>query len=80
MTVHCARTVTGEIPVSNDMMLLNLCKHFHYPILLSSDSHGTEHIGDFSHAMELIRLAEFPEELILNRSSGEFLSWLEKWL
>jgi putative hydrolase len=29
--------------------------------------------------MELIRIAEFPEELILNRSSGEFLSWLEKW-
>ena len=63
----------------NDMMLLNLCKHFHYPILLSSDSHGTGHIGNFDHAMELIRIAEFPEELILNRSSGEFLSWLEKW-
>ena len=38
----------------NDMMLLNLCKHFHYPILLSSDSHGTGHIGNFDHAMELI--------------------------
>ena len=63
----------------NDMMLLNLCKHFHYPILLSSDSHGTGHIGNFDHAMELIRIAEFPEELILNRSSGEFLSWLENW-
>lgn len=63
----------------NDMMLLNLCKHFHYPILLSSDSHGTEHIGEFDHALELIRLAEFPEELILNCSSSEFLSWLEKW-
>ena len=37
------------------------------------------HIGNFDHAMELIRIAEFPEELILNRSSGEFLSWLEKW-
>ncbi len=57
----------------HDLMLLHLCKHFHYPILLSSDSHGTTHIGDFKHAMEMIKLAEFPKELILNYSCKDFL-------
>ena len=52
----------------NDLMLLNLCKHFKYPILLSSDSHGPKYVGNFDHAMEMVRLAEFPKELILNYS------------
>ena len=53
---------------ANNLMILNLCKHFHYPVLLSSDSHGPEHVGDFSYALELVKLAEMPEELILNYS------------
>ncbi len=53
---------------ANNLMILNLCKHFHYPVLLSSDSHGSEHVGDFSYALELVKLAEMPEELILNYS------------
>lgn len=60
----------------NDLMILNLCKHFHYPVLLSSDSHGTKHVGDFTYALELVKLAEFPDELILNYSKREFLSFL----
>lgn len=53
----------------NDLMLLNLCKHYRYPVLLSSDSHGTGHIGDVSYALELAKKAEMPEGLILNYSA-----------
>lgn len=53
---------------ANDLMILNLCKHFHYPILLSSDSHGPGHVGDMSYALELVKLADFPDELIINTS------------
>ncbi len=62
----------------NDLMILNLCKYFHYPVLLSSDSHGTEHVGDFQYALELVERAEFPKELVLNYSVNELRSWLEK--
>lgn len=62
----------------NDLMILNLCKHFHYPVLLSSDSHGPEHVGDFRYALELVEQAEFPKELVLNYSTNELMSWLEK--
>ena len=60
----------------NDLMILNLCKHFHYPVLLSSDSHGTKHVGDCVHAQELTRLAQVPDNLILNYSPGKLRSFL----
>lgn len=62
----------------NDLMILNLCKHFHYPVLLSSDSHGREHVGDFKYALDLAHLAEMPDELIMNYSVNSFRQFLEK--
>lgn len=53
---------------ANNLTILNLCKHFRYPVLLSSDSHGPEHVGDMSYALELVKLADFPDELIINTS------------
>ena len=60
----------------NALMILNLCKHFHHPVLLSSDSHGTMHVGDCSYAEELVKLAGLPEELVLNYSPSRFKSFL----
>lgn len=50
----------------NNLLILYLCKLGHYPFILSSDSHGTDHIGDFSSISNLLQLAEIPKELILN--------------
>lgn len=61
----------------NDLMILNLCRHFHHPVVLSSDSHGTKHVGDFQYALELVKLAEMPEDLILNYSAKAFRCFLE---
>ena len=41
-----------------DLLILNLSKHFNYPVLFSSDSHGIEHIGDFQYAEALARKAD----------------------
>lgn len=62
----------------NDLIILNLCRHFHYPVILASDSHGTRHVGDFSHALELIALAGMPESLIMNYSAKAFKCFLER--
>lgn len=62
----------------NDLMILNLCRHYHYPVILSSDSHGTEHVGDVSYALELAEKAEMPKELILNYSTKELKCFLYK--
>ena len=50
----------------NDRMILSLCASLQIPILLSSDSHGPEHVGDFPHAERFVHEALFPESLILN--------------
>ena len=62
----------------NDLMILNLCRHFHYPVVLASDSHGTRHVGDFSYALELAKLAGMPESLIMNYSMKAFKCFLER--
>lgn len=60
----------------NDRTILRLCQKYHYPVLLSSDSHGHSHIGDFTYALALIQEMNFPRELIINRSAEEFLQFL----
>ncbi len=61
-----------------DLVLLNLSVHFGYPVLFSSDSHGTKYIGDFTYAADAARLAGVPRNLILNYSAGSLLSFLAK--
>ena len=46
--------------------ILRCCRKYDLPLLLSSDSHGPEHIGDFTCAAEFVHQAMFPEQLILN--------------
>lgn len=51
---------------ANVLEILRCCVKYQVPILLSSDSHGTAHVGDFTHAAEFVHQAMFPESLILN--------------
>ncbi|MCI9441577.1 MAG: phosphatase [Ruminococcus sp.] len=62
----------------NDLMILNLCMHYHYPVILASDSHGPGHVGDVSCALELAKKAELPEQLILNYSARELKCFLSR--
>lgn len=62
-----------EAVKKNNLSVLTLCKKNHYPVLLSSDSHGQEQVGSFPCALQLIREAGFPEELILNGSADRLL-------
>ena len=51
---------------ANDEQILSLCLAHQVPILLSSDSHGPEHVGDFPCAEAFVHERLFPERLILN--------------
>lgn len=62
----------------NNLLLLNLCKTYRHPVLLSSDSHGTAHIGDFEYALKLAAEADFPHELILNYSVSTFRNYISE--
>lgn len=67
----------GDVRENVRKMLL-LCKKHECPVVLSSDSHGANCVGDFSHALELVRECEFPEGLILNCSLEGFRKFIEK--
>jgi len=64
--------------IANNMEILKLCRRYDYPVILSSDSHGTEHLGDFRCALELVKQVEFPKHLIANLNYAAFKSRLRK--
>ena len=51
---------------ANNREILKYCMKYEIPIVLSSDSHGAEHIGDFKYAAEFVHEMMFPEKMILN--------------
>lgn len=51
---------------ANNAEILRCCLKYQLPIVLSSDSHGKEHVGDFTYAAEFVHQTGFPESLILN--------------
>lgn len=51
---------------SNNAEILRCCMKYQVPVVLSSDSHGREHVGDFTYSSDFIHQAMFPENLILN--------------
>ena len=58
-----------------DLAILNLSKHFQYPVLFSSDSHGTSHVGDFTWAKKAADRAGIPDSLILNYSTASLFDF-----
>lgn len=48
------------------------------PVVLGSDAHFYTGIGDFSHALALLKEVGFPEELVLNADPERFLANLKK--
>ncbi len=52
--------------LENSIRVLTICKAIGLPVLLSSDSHGREHVGDFSHIYPLLHKTDFPASLIMN--------------
>lgn len=61
-----------------DLVILNLSKYYHYPVLFSSDSHGTKHVGDFTYAEQAAARAGVPDSLILNYSTKALADFWRK--
>ncbi|MCM1065648.1 MAG: PHP domain-containing protein [Eubacterium sp.] len=48
----------------NAAAMLRACEALSCPVILSSDSHGREHVGDVAEAEKLLREADFPKQLV----------------
>lgn len=51
----------------NILKMLEFCKTYRCPVIMGTDSHICYQVGDFSRAEELLELADFPDELVMNR-------------
>lgn len=62
---------------ANNAEILRCCVKYDLPLILSSDSHGCGHIGDFTYAADFVHRAAFPETLILNNQIPRLKSFLQ---
>ena len=74
LSPDCTRANARE----NDITMLRLCKKYGAKIIMNSDAHWCEAIGNTCYSMPLIEEMDFPRELIVNTSVEEFKSYLKK--
>ena len=58
--------VAGLDTEQNYRILIKLCKKKGIPLLISSDSHGPDRIGQADRALFLLREQDFPRDLLVN--------------
>ena len=59
--------------------IAELCKKYDVPVIIGSDSHFYNSVGDFSRAEKILKDIGMPEELIINRSVSELKKiWQQK--
>lgn len=63
---------------ANDIIMLNLCKEHEVSIVIGSDAHVADDVGNFSYASDLIEELEFPERLVVNTSIDKLMEYLNK--
>lgn len=66
-------------PVPNDIRMLNLCKQYQVPIIINSDAHTQEEVGNHCYTDEILARTEFPEKLIVNRSVAEYKKYINRF-
>lgn len=64
----------------NDTIILELCKEYQVPVIMGSDAHFDTYIGEFPFAKALLKETDFPEELVLNRSSVSISGYINRKL
>ena len=62
----------------NNIALLKACRKRNLPIIIDSDAHTEFMIGECDRAYEVVKAADFPEELIINNYPNVFKKLIEK--
>lgn len=54
-----------------------LCKEMRIPVVMSTDAHFSDDVGEVENSYRLLKSIDFPEELILNTSLKKLASYLK---
>ncbi|MDO4519485.1 MAG: phosphatase [Eubacteriales bacterium] len=60
----------------NYRIMLKLCEQYRVPIIVNTDAHDPDAVGEFTLAMELLDELKFDEELILNNDREKLLKFI----
>ncbi len=60
----------------NDMEMLRYCMEYQVPVVVGSDAHVEEDVGNFTLAQEVLEAVGFPEELVANTSVDKLMGYL----
>jgi putative hydrolase len=63
----------------NCFAIANCCKKHKVSIVVNSDAHICEHVGNFDDALKLLKDIDFPNELIINADKQRFKNYLKKY-
>jgi len=67
----------GNTVIEREIEIARLCLKYELPIVVASDAHSTEAVGDFSNVLDFLASIDFPEELVINASIDRLLCFLE---
>lgn len=62
----------------NCMQIVQLCKKYEVPVVVSSDAHISSAVGVFDNALALLEQADFPEELVVNSSMERLAAYFKR--
>ena len=60
------------------IQMLGYCKKYEVPVVLGTDAHFHESIGEFKASIELLESLDFPEDLVLNTDPDKLLSYIKQ--
>lgn len=62
-----------------DIKMLELCKKYKAPIIMNSDAHWSDDVGNCCYSAPLVEEMGFPEELIVNRFVEEYKKYINRY-
>lgn len=62
-----------------DVKMLELCAKYGTSIIMNSDAHWSDDVGNCCYSMPLIEEMKFPEELIVNRSVEVYKKYINRY-
>lgn len=68
-----------ENPMPNDITMLKLCEKYQVSVIMGSDAHTREDVGNHCYLDALLADTDFPEELIVNRSVEEYKKYVNRF-
>lgn len=68
-----------ENAIPNDVEMLMYCRKYQVSVILSSDAHTQEDVGNHELLNILLERVGFPEELIVNRSVEEYKRYINRY-